>query len=402
MLEPERSFDVEEIVDRARSLWRAASGLAPSVRIELFAKVSLRSKATSDLARSGVTFSRALESGLALRLLDDAQDRAGFAAASGLTADVVRWTVDTASKFNAQAPASAPGPSDSVADARWDIDRTEAVPCEDALTTALTKRPNLDWVEAGATVEVLVGAEGWIAVRKRHRVWARGAGPDARLVAQRGFADWEKLLDLSTDDASFLSPEGDADLGVLVFTPEASASVVSALVDAFHGASAQSRATGRGWDVIDEPAHPKGLSGGTFDDAGFPTESRVLAAGGLWLGRLGGRGTFRRASFRDLPTEMPTNLVVAGGETGSVPHNAAVARRCRVLKLSEELWVLELDLSERPNPKGRKRRWVRVHPSTLLRACASRFGQPGVTPAGPIVPWLQFEGLTLGEQALAP
>jgi len=392
--EVQQSLDVEAIVDRARAVWRTALDRASTARVELFAKAALRYRVTRDLDGISATFDRVLESGLAMRALRPGHDRAGFAASSGLSAEVARWAVDTACTYRAQAPASEPGPSDSVAAERWDLDAAVSLPGEETLTTALIARPYLEWIEAGTTVEVLIGAEGWLAARRRHRLWALGGGSGATLVAQRGLAGWESLLDSSWADDSFEPRAVSADLEVLVLTPDAASAVVAALVDAFHGTGpARWTKSGDGWDVVDEPARPDGLTGGSFDDAGFPAVSRVLAADGFWVGRLGGPGTFRRASFREPPTESATNLVMASGRARSIPIRATVASRCRVLRPSPELWVLELDLVDAGSGGGLERRWVRVQPRALLAACAARLGKSTVTPAGPIVPALLFEGL---------
>ena len=404
MPESQPTLDIETLVDRARSLWREALSRETTARIELFAKVSLRSKVARDLGGAGVTLDHAHETGLAVRVLRPDHDHAGFAAASGLSATVVRWALDTACTFGAQAPASAPDPSDVVPAERWDLDEAIQLPTEDALTAGLISRPGLEWVEAGTTVEVLIGAEGWLTARRRHRVWALGGGAGARLVAQRGFAGWEHLLDGAGADESFGAHSGSDDLGVLVLAPDAASAVVAALVERFHGAGpAHSTKSGHGWDVTDEPIRPDGLAGGSFDDAGFPAVSRVLAADGLWVDRLGGPGTFRRASFREPPTESATNLCIRSGEANSIPDRAAIARRCRVLRPSNELWVLELDLWDGMRAGGFERRWVRVQPQTLLEACANILGGAEVTPTGPIVPGLLFEGLaaTVGKKALS-
>jgi len=388
----QQSLDVEAIVDRARSLWGDAVGRASSARVELFAKAALRYRVTRDLDGISATFDRVFESGLALRAFRVGHERAGFAATSGLSDDVLRWAVDTACTYRAQATALAPSPSASIAAARWDLDAAISLPSEETLTAGLIARPYLEWIEAGTTVEVLIGAEGWLAARRRHRLWALAGGPATRLVAQRGFAGWEQLLDGSGADDSVESLAASADLEVLVLAPDAASSVVAALVEAFHGTgSAQWAECGDGWDVVDEPVRPDGLSGGSFDDAGFPAVSRVLATNGVWVGRLGGPGSFRRASFREPPTESATNLVMAPGKAKSIPVRAAVARRCRVLRPSPGLWVLELDLVEVGSGGGLERLWVRVRPRALLSACAARLGRPRVTPAGPVVPSLLLE-----------
>jgi hypothetical protein len=322
------------------------------------------------------------------------RDHAGFAAASGLSSAVVRWTVDTACTFDARAPSSVLGSSNGIEAERWDLDAATDLPSDELLSSGVIARPDLEWVEAGTTIEVLIGTEGWLAARRRDRFWALASGQGARLAAQRGFDRWEQLLDGLGDDTLLLSSSGPLDLGVLVLTPHAAAPVVAALVDEFHSStSAGPIEIGGDWEVIDEPIRSDGLAGGSFDDAGFPAARRELARGGNWRGRLGGPGTLRRASFREPPSETASNLVVPPGIDGRLPAAAAVARRCRVIRASSDLWVLELDVTDRSTLGGFQRRWVRVRPHVLLTACASRLGRPTVTPTGPIVPALQFEGL---------
>ncbi len=394
MPESELTLDIEALVDRARALWREASRGETRARVELFAKVSLRSKVARNPGGNGLTLDHTHETGLAVRVMRAGHDRAGFAAASGLSSGVLRWAMDTACSFDAQAPASAPGPSDAIPAERWDLDAEAELPSEDALTSGVVSRPNLEWVEAGTTLEVLIGAEGWLAARRRHRLWALDGGAGARLVAQRGFTEWEHLLDGACREDSIGALSSSGNLGVLGLTSDAASAVVAALVGSFHGPGASpSTRSGPGWNVADEPNRPDGLAGGSFDDTGFPAVSRVLAADGLWMGKIGGPGTFRRGSFREPPTESASNLVMPTGKTTSIPHGAAVARRCRVLPMSSELWVLELDVKVGMGRNGWERRWVRVRPQALLEACISCLGGPKVTPSGPIVPGLLFEGL---------
>jgi len=282
---------------------------------------------------------------------------------------------------------------------RWDLDAPSPLPSEEALTSGLLARPRVEWIEAGTTVEVLIGAEGWLAVRARHRLWAHDEGVGGRLVAQRGIAGWELLLDGAVDDSSERR-RASTDMQVLVLTPDAAASVVSALVDAFHGTgSAPWRQSGRGWEVLDAPTWPEALAGGSFDDAGFPAASRALATDGVWVGNLEGPGTFRRVSFREPPTESATNLVMPSGMDELFPDRASVVIRCRVLKPSAELWVMEIDLVDPGKGDGIQRRWIRVRPHSLLAACAARLGRSRVTSSGPIVPALRLEGLALSRKA---
>ena len=384
-------------MDRARSLWRDAGDRASTARVELFAKATLRSRVTRDLDGVSAKFDRVFESGLALRAFRAGQDSAGFAAATGLSTDVVRWAVDTACTYHAQASGSAPNPSDSIAVERWDLDSACSLPSEGDLSSGLMSRPHLEWIEAGTTIEVLIGAEGWLAARRRHRLWALHGGPGARLVAQRGFVGWEHLLEDQVE-CDFTGSQADqANPDTLVLTHEAASAVVAALVDAFHGTGAADwKASGDGWDVADEPVRPDGLAGGSFDDAGFPAMSQTLAANGFWVGKLEGPGTFWRMSFREPPRESASNLVMASVSEKSVPFRARVARRCRVLRPSAELWVMELDLVDPGGGGEMEHRWIRVEPQALLDACAARLGRSTVTSAGPIVPALRLDGLSLG------
>ena len=225
MSKPQHTLEVQQIVGRARELWRAARERASTARIELFVKAATRFRVTRDLDGSSARSDRVRESGLALRAFRDDQDHAGFAAASGLSTEVVRWAVDTACTFRAQASVCAPSASDSVAAERWDLDAATALPSEDELTTALMARPSLEWIEVGTTVEVLVGAEGWLAARGRHRVWALCRGPAAKLVAQRGITGWERLVDGPGDE--YLDRGADsAELKAVVLVPDAAAPLV--------------------------------------------------------------------------------------------------------------------------------------------------------------------------------
>jgi hypothetical protein len=394
MSENSVAIDAGTIADRARSLWRDASSRSASVGVELYAKVAIRSRVTRDNVGTGVTVDRTRETGLAVRALSAGRDHAGFAATSGLTGDSVRWAVDTASKFEARASALTPDPSEIIQSERWDLDVAAAPPDEATLTNHFMAQPHLEWVEAGTTVEVLIGAEGWLAVRRRHRVWALRAGPRTGLIAQRGFEDWEQHLDEGDGDDLFVSASKPAGLGVVVFRPGAATSVVGALVDAFHGPSSiRPIRLGDGWEISDEPVRADGLAGGSFDDAGFSTEPLVLAARGAWLGRLSGPGSFRRGSFREPPTEAASNLFMASGRDRTIPPDAVVAERCRILRLSNDVWVLGIDVAGTVEPNGLARRWLRIDPRALLAACSTRLGRTRVTPTGPMVPALVFEGI---------
>jgi hypothetical protein len=380
-------MDVDAFLERARALWSRASSSANRGRVELYAKTSLRIKVTRDLSEADVTIDRAHESGLAVRTSRAGRDRAGFAAASGLSDDVVTWATNVANDSSAQVTAAAPGPKDSIPVERRDLDADVVLPTPDELTECLIAHPDAEWVEAGTTLEVLVGADGWVAVRRRNRVWALTGERWRELLVQRGLRNWERLLDRLEDSPAFESYPNSLACTDLVLLPDGAAVIVAALVESLRDKDPSEWVdAGKAWEVIDDPLNSKGLAGGSFDDIGFPANSRVLVSGGLWVGELKGPGTFHRSSFREPPAESASNLVVAHGPTK--PLRGFVAPQCRLLRLSADQWVLELNQPDGP-------RWVRTGPGQLLAGCTDRLGGARVTPAGPIVPALRFEGLRI-------
>jgi len=393
-LEQRQIVDVELIVDQARSLWRDASSRVSTARVELFAKASSRIRVARVLGGTGVTVDRTVESGLAVRVIGAGRDRAGFAASSGLAQDDARWATERAAAYGAQASAAEPAAS-AIESERWDLDDEAALPGEDMLTGALHDRLHVSWIEAGTTLEVLVGTSGWIAARRRQRIWALADVSGPQLFAQRGFGGWDARIDARDEETSRVDRAGVAPGRTVILSPHAAAPVVAALVDAFHREGVEPRgALGAGWGVADEPVRPDALVGGAFDDAGFPAARRVLADDGLWVGALAGPGTYRRSSFRDPPVEAASNLVMAGGQRGIALAGAANVSRSRVIRISPELWVLELELAGGLRSSEVTRNWIRTSPAALIGCCRSRLGGATLTPDGPIVPFLVFEGLS--------
>jgi hypothetical protein len=342
-------------------------------------------KASRGVDAKSLAVDRALESGVAVRTSLVGQPASGFAASSGLTEDVVRWAISVAGRNRAMTTVAAPEPSDAISGERRDLDPDESLPTTGELIDSLGSQPDAAWLEAGATVEVLVGASGWVAARRRNRVWALMSAPSRKLLAQRGISGWDRLLDASVSEGSQSHHPFRSDSGDVVLLPSAAAVVVSALVETFHGSVAEWVEAGTAWDIIDEPTRSNGLVGGSFDDAGFPTSTRVLARNGVWVGGIGGPGTFRRISFREPPREFASNLFM--GESPGNAIRGSIALRCHILRLSSDEWILELDLADA------SRKWIRSHPKALLGACRERMGGTMVTANGPIVPAIRFEGL---------
>lgn len=382
MKESGQSFDVESLIDRARSLWCEASARVGKGHLELYTKTSSRVRATRSPDKTLVTIDNALESGLAVRTFEAGTEHAGFAASTGLSLDSVRRALDAADRWRGLASTAAPDARESIENERRDLDPEMPLPTAEELTAGTVATPEAEWIEAGITVEVLVGSGGWVTVRRRNRSWAVAGGAGSRLLARRGFMKWNELMGDTVSHPKL------PDSRPLTLLAGAAAVVVAALVAYSHGAdSAEWAAAGPGWEVDDQPANPLGLVGGSFDDAGFPTSSRILARSGTWVGALRGPGTFRRGSFREPPVEQSSNLVMSA--VGGGPVHGRIANRCNLLRLSADIWVLELDFVD-----GDKR-WVRTTPQKLLTACCGRMGVSETTPFGPIVPAIQFEGLAL-------
>ena len=237
--ESQQSLDVDALIDRARVLWRIASIGANRGRVELYPKVSLRLKASRGVDAKSLAVDRALESGVAVRTSLVGQPASGFAASSGLTEDVVRWAISVAGRNRAMTTVAAPEPSDAISSERRDLDPDESLPTTGELIDSLGSQPDAAWLEAGATVEVLVGASGWVAARRRNRVWALMSAPSRKLLAQRGISGWDRLLDASVSEGSQSHHPFRSDSGDVVLLPSAAAVVVSALVETFHGSVAE-------------------------------------------------------------------------------------------------------------------------------------------------------------------
>ena len=390
---PQR-LDVDELVDKARALRRTECARVGTGRLELFVKVALRHRASRYPSGARASIDRAFESGLAVRALRDGHDTAGFASSSGLSSEAASWAVDRACSFQAHVTATTPDSDAGLQEIRWDLDAEVDLTDVSRLLAGAAERTHVQWAEVGTTIEILVGPKGWMTVRRRHRFWACLEDGGTQLVAKRGVSGWEALLESGGDELIRASEPEEPESGSLILTSDAAAPVIASLVGAFHAhGSSPWMQSGRGWSLADEPSHPDGLSGGAFDDSGFPASPKVLAKDGLWVANVEGPGTLRRNSYREPPLESPSNLTMLSGISSRQPAGAVVAERCRVLRMSPDLWVLELQLTHRKGLESARHRWLRVHPMALLDACSEPFGCPKVTSDGLIAPGLVFEGL---------
>lgn len=388
-------LDVDAIVEHARASWRDATLRAPHTRVEFYAKVAERARVQRGHAHRSADYGRSIESGIAIRVFTSHLEGAGFAAASGFSRDAARWVLDRAVARGSVVSGVSPDTEGIERGDTWDLDPVQFVPPRSELLTEMGESPSVDWIEGGTTAEVLVGTTGWLAVRRRHRVWGLVGTGTARIIAGRSLAGWREARSRSeVESANALAGRLPASQTVTLL-PEASAPIVQAAVGWAHlGEPSKDIAGGSGWSVEDDPLHPEGLSGGVLDDAGFTAAPRVLAREGDLVGRLSGPGTLRRRSFREPPRAAPSNITMPAGLELENRPLGEVADKCRLIPLSPELWVLDLEILS-GNGMPRRRAYVRVRPAELLGGCARRIGEPQITGSGPIVPSLVFDRLRL-------
>jgi hypothetical protein len=154
---------------------------------------------------------------------------------------------------------------------------------------------------------------------------------------------------------------------------------------------------GPAWKVVDDPGHPQALYGGSFDDAGFATVRKQLADGHRACGRIDAPGHYRRPSFRDRPTPMPSHLVVASTPR-EVLSEGVVATALTVHPVEPDRWLLGIEgaLLKEGRPGARLRpSFASVAPGDLVRRCVSTVGPPRLTHLGVETPALVFDNLSL-------
>lgn len=266
------------------------------------------------------------------------------------------------------------------------------------------------WLEVASTVESWAADGGIRATRARRRAWALaepvpskadGAGSRTPLiVASR---HWEALpIDgwarLAADRAGESATRAGAiaQRRVIVLTPEAASILVQALVRVLHATDEGiGQPVGPGWQVTDEPAAPDAIFGGSFDDACFPTESRVLANGVRVSGTTAGPGCYRRASFRDPPAFRASNLIVSGPRRLDLPPGGLIVSGLSIHALGPAEWTLEVSGREISSGAagGGFRGYVRTDPWRMVRRCTSGMGPPRRSHRGVITPALVFEHL---------
>jgi hypothetical protein len=261
------------------------------------------------------------------------------------------------------------------------------------------------WVEVALTCESLAGPEGLLTSRSRRRYWAfvaprertRRLCPPAMVAGRRWPPDTGAL---AVGLADRRCPAGDpvtaprGDIPLLV-APEAAATLVLALCRALCiGTDGPAVAGGPGWSVVDEPEHPAALSGGSFDDAGFPTRPRRIAGVGA-TESLAGSGCWRRPSYRDEPRTLPSRLAVDAPPAEAAAWSGVLVTALRVHPLGR-VWGLAIEGSLLDG--GRPVRpivptVVRAEPADLVRRCLGGVGTTRESYRGVATPALWFADL---------
>jgi len=377
------ALDPDSLADHALRLWRIARDRIEGRRFDLFLKTATRRRAARAGAAVPVSISDTLESGLALRVVRPGGTAASLAACSGLSVESLRWVLAAVAKDGGDATAEMPD-SGSVSEShRTDLDPDRRLPSAEELDGWVANRDDLGWVECGTTHEVIVGDQGWTAVRRRHRTWAMTDSKRDRgtLLAARGFRP----------PAPYTWTGSRAGNGsTLIFAPNAAAVVVGALLRGIQEGELPLEArVGGGLCVADEPAHPEGLAGGAFDDAGFDATRTLLADGRRVVSGLPKVGALRRGSYRDAPSTLTSTPVVFSEAPITTDSSFGVVRSCRILPLSREEWVLSF-AAHTPHERASV---VRVTAGALAEGCLGSVGRAVVCADGVISPGLVFRGI---------
>jgi hypothetical protein len=326
------------------------------------------------------------EEGIAVRLLSS-EGKIGFAASSGSDERSLRWAVDRAAVCPATVGAS--GWTESGEELE-DLDESACLPPAQEMCCWLNEalgrlpdRPHSAWVERAVTVECLVAEGGLSFLRSRGRGWAVAwIGSKPLIAAGRGLVSftgrrWNELL---ADRNRAGGRRG------LLFTPESAATLVSALVRSFHAdESSLGKPAGPGWRVADDPLSSVALFGGSFDDAAFKTERRLLANGRRITGAIAGPGNLLRASFRDPPLPLPMHLVVEPG-LEEQPGDPIPITDLTIHPLSAGEWAIQVGSGQ-----------IRTSPEELIRRCVAAIGPQKLSHNGVLTPALLFEGLHLSQ-----
>jgi hypothetical protein len=348
-----------------------------------------------------------MEEGIAVRVHGSAPHDVGFAAAAG-GEEQLAWVIDRALEDRRPAGESRATLWATGGEPLLDRDPGVDLASVDELVEQLPRMGGFDpsaprWIETARTVETLVADGGLVASRVRTRSWGMALLPSTpggreqprtsygRAPADLHTSDWHPVPPITREAVRDTPPEP------LVFVGEAARLLVQGLVSALHGeGSAEWVPVGAGWRVRDDPLHPKGISGGWFDDAGFPAAPVVLADGRNTVSRLSGPGHLKRPSYRDRPVAHPSCLVVFSADE-PFPVSATHIVDARLHALAPGHWIVEGDGYVVRD--GEAQGWfrgalVRGGPEEIARSVTATAGPARAL--GPVVtPALVVEGLPL-------
>jgi hypothetical protein len=182
----------------------------------------------------------------------------------------------------------------------------------------------------------------------------------------------------------------------VLLEPTAAAVLVRSLISELCGPGRPTRhPVGPGLRVNDDPAHPRGLSGGRFDDAGFPALRKPLADGGRFLGSYRGPGHLRRGSFRDRPVPGLATLVVGTGDT-TVPAEVVRVPDLRIHVVTPGFWAVEpiaAWIEEGGEARPVTRGVLRASPADLARRCKGALDAARLSANNTLTPALLLDGL---------
>jgi len=412
-------LDATEIADRVAALQRSIARDFGDRAVELYHRETLTLRVAFERDDRSPTVARGHDRGLAVRVATPTGREVGFASASGAGGSSLRWAL---ARCREQPPGVGPQAiwARGAEATRLDLDGpAELPPLRDVV--AWLERARDGSTSGGRpaspapvhmSVEVAASVENWFAdgglrgTRTRIRGWALirtrepwAHDPPSRpaIIARRRWQDlpedgWSGVLEDRRLPAGDRARPPGKKLPV-IFSPECSGQLVVALFRALHLAGHNGETeVGPAWRVTDDPGHPRALSGGSFDDAGFATRSILLADGRRTLATLEGAGHFRRPSFRDRPTPMHSHLVVApsGGE---IPDQALLCTALDVHAVQPDRWILRLEgaLCDHGRPGALLQpSYLSVSPEDLVRRCVATLGPARLSHHGVETPALLF------------
>jgi predicted Zn-dependent protease len=406
--------NVQRLADNLVTIRRESRDL----EVEIFLRRTRRVRVERDGSHPGVSHQTGTEEGTAIRVVDRRRRAVGFAARNGSGSESIRWTVEKARRSMVPGEAiELPAAQEGLVP-RQDIDEARRLPQPSVLDSYLDasidrirrKAPGTlelrfpkGWAETGITEECIVNSSGVRAVRVRLRSWSMlqlrwksegGWFERPVLFACRGGIESSAHAPEMLDCLEYAGREMEIAPGeTLLFRPGAAAVLVRALVRTVPGGGESGRMkVGPAWHLSDDPALEGGLFGGSFDDTGAPAAPVQLADGRCLTGSLRGEGHLWRASYRDPPSCLPSNLAVRTG-SGGMPGRCIALSDLRIHPLDAGLWALEalgLELKGgEPSGRGGKCTFL-ARPEDLIRRCSATLGPAIRSHNGVTTPALVF------------